>query len=343
MIVNQKNRSDEYRAIEQIVSRNPTLEYRQIATKINFQFNTDYWDSERIRDRVRKYRKAKNKILENMPEVKKEVKSIGSKRILVMADGHFPSHREDLTTHFENHILEVDAVVFAGDMFDNQALSSFTEIAKRSFEDDLISFYWFIKGLMDKNTNNVPVYFIRGNHEERLARYIASNQQNELNKFLNPQIMQMFADGFCIYEGFKKIEYPPISNIVYVNNWFLNINDSILICHQKDFNKPKLKTVCNGIDYFFECGEKFDAIFLAHMHTSGYTKHMNKHGYNIPCMCKPQEYSNNGKFQYKPQSYGYTIVETDNNGKFNVNNTKIIHLDELYERINEEVEYKVKI
>lgn len=331
-------------AICVIYRDNPNITYREAASVLNATFATEWWDMERVRDRKRKIeRQARKASAPQIVDVTETVTTKGLKKILTIADLHFPHHREDIYEIFEKHILNVDAVVFAGDIFDNESLSSFKSISKGNFKDDLVDFYFFIKNLLSRNVKNVPVYIIRGNHEERLASYIANNQQTQLNEFINPQVMQMLVDGFSIYEGYTEIRFEPIKNITYVNNWFLNINDSVIICHQKDYHKPKLKTVCEGILYFMEMGEKFDSVILAHMHVSGYTSYMGKHGYNIPCMCKPQEYANNGKFKYRPQSYGYMIVGLNENGKFDINETKINHLKEQYRQIPEDVVYNINI
>jgi predicted phosphodiesterase len=327
-----------------MLKENPDITYREIASYLNTKYNTSYWDSERIRDRRRKISKRKNKINYSViPEEKFIVTDKNKKKILILADLHIPYHREDIFDVVRENINFVDAIVLAGDSFDNESLSKFSAIGKRKFKEDLTYFYDTINKIALINNNNIPIYIIRGNHEERLAKYISTTQQDELSEFLNPQVVQMLVDGFTIYSGYDKIVYPPIPNIVYINNWYMNINDSILICHQKDFNRPKLKTVCNGIDYFIENKENFDAIFLAHMHTAGYTRHMTKHGYNIPCMCKPQEYTNKGNFCYKPQAYGYMILALDDNGKFDINNSRTVILNEKYPNVNEKVEYKVSI
>ena len=322
----------------------PDATYRDLAKMMNDSFKTTWWDHERIRNRFRKISKSNaNKMIQAVPDEKESITRCKKGKILVFADVHFPHHREDIFDVAEKNILNVDAIVFAGDLFDNESLSSFSAIRKSSFKQDIIDFHGFMEMICYLNKNNIPIYMIRGNHEERLAKYIARQQETELNEFINPQVLQMLVDGFTVYEGYRKLEFKPLPNLVYINNWFVNINDSVIIAHQKDYHKPKLKTVVEGIGYFMETGEKFDVAFLAHMHVVGYTKNMGKHGYNIPCMCKPQEYTNNGSFKYRPQSYGYAIVALDENGKFDFNETKLVQLDEIYEKINKLIEYKINI
>lgn len=321
--------------------------YREIARIINQEENTTYWDCERVRDKVRKYRKKleKNK-LESIvaPEIKK-VPQVDSKRkkIMIICDLHFPYHREDVIPNIKKHAHEISALVIGGDALNNESLSKFAEINKLTFEEEIIGFYNFIKEIRDILPEEVKIIFIRGNHEHRLYKYIANMHDKQLNKFINPEVIQMLVDGFTIYEGTQKIEFKPIPNVEYIPHWFVNINNELIVAHPDEFSKVQVKTAMNAIEYFINRQEQFSMVIIGHLHNYGEAKKFGKYGVQLGCCCKPQRYADRGSLKYRPQDYNYAIIHFDENGKIDINESRIYHLEELYPITEEGIHYKIQI
>jgi len=260
-----------------------------------------------------------------------------------MCDIHYPYHREDVLENIKKHAHEISALVIGGDAINNDSLSKFLEISKLTFEEEIIGFYGFVKQIRNVLPSNVKIIFIRGNHEYRLYKYIASLHEKQLAKFINPEVIQMLVDGFTIYEGVKKIEFKPIENIEYIPHWFVNINNELIVCHPDEFSRIRGRTALNAIKYFTERGEQFSMVLVAHTHLYDETKDFGKFGVQMGCCCKPQGYADKGSFKYQPQDYNYAIIQFDKNGKVDINATRIYHLPELYPITEQDINYKIKI
>jgi predicted phosphodiesterase len=321
--------------------------YREISEIINSETNTTYWDSERIRDKIRKCKRRTNEQQIkniNVPLISKNPNIvIKNKKIMVMADLHFPFHREDILPNIKKHADEISALIIGGDAMNNDSLSRFAEISKLSFEEEIIEFYNFIQEIRNILPINVKIIFIRGNHEYRLYKYIANQHDKQLQKFINPEVIQMLVDGFTVYEGTKKFEYLPIENIEYVPHWFVNINNQLIVCHPEEFSRVQVKTVMDAIQYFMSRNEQFSMVINTHLHTYGESKKFGKYGIQLGCSCKPQRYADRGNFKYSPQDYNYMIVQFDDNGEVGINNSKVYHLEELYPITEQEINYKIQI
>jgi predicted phosphodiesterase len=321
-------------------------ENRTVARMTNEKFNTDYWDNERVRDVMRKHYKRENKKQFDkiiIPQIEKPQNiKLNNKKIMVTADWHFPYHREDLIENIKKHKEEIVAFVVAGDAFNNDSLSRFPEIGKKTFEEELIDFYYFLVEIRNILPINVKIIMNLGNHECRLYKSIANMQEKGLQQFINPHVISMMVKGFSIYKQNEEIYYPPIQNLIYVPHWFININHELIIAHPEENSKVNVKTAVEAVKYFLEREEKFDAVVIAHTHKYGSTIKNQKWAIQIGASCKPQRYSDKGKFCYTPQDYNYIIFQFDENGKIDRNASKIYMLDEMYP-ITENVDYNISI
>ena len=320
--------------------------YRSIAMDTNQKFGTTYWDSERVRDIIRKDKdRAEREAIRAMqvPEFGSAVHT-SKRKILVLFDLHFPYQREDVFEIISKNLKGLDAIVFGGDTFNNDALSSFPSTDVPDFDKELIDFYRFISEIRELVPSRITLYFIRGNHESRLYKYIANQaSHSQLATFVDPEVINMLVTGFTIFhEGYSE-KFAPIPNIKYIPHWFMNINNQIIICHPISFSRIQLKTVAEAIDYFMDRGEQFSAVAVGHMHMNGYTVKHGKHGYNVGCLCRPQKYADSGKLVYRPQNYGYMLVVLDSDGIFDPNESRLVTLDEKYPYTRETIEYNVDI
>jgi len=326
---------------------NNNSSYREIAYTANVIFETDYWDSERIRDVIRKYRKKEEKKsieLIKVPSISNSsFMNIQNKKLLIMADWHYPFHREDILDIISRHANEVDVLIVGGDALNVDSLSRFLEINKMSFEEEITSFYNFMVKVRNVFPIDKKIIFIRGNHEYRLYKSIAAMHEKQLSKFINPEVLQMLVDGFTIYEGSKSFKYEPIPNISYIPHWFININNELIVAHPEEFSKVPSKTIVNAIDYFNSRFEQYSTVIIGHLHKFSEVNKNGKYGIQLGCLCKPQKYADKGSFTYSPQDYNYAIMQFDSNGKIDRNASKVYYLDELYPITEKSVDYKVKI
>ena len=103
-----------------------------------------------------------------------------------------------------------------------------------------------------------------------------------------------------------------------------------------------MKTAVEAVRYFLKREEDFSTCIVFHTHKYGNTIENNKWAIQSGCMCRPQRYSDCGKFGYSPQNYTYAIFEFDVNGCVNKNTSKIYMLDEIYP-ITDNIEYNLSL
>ena len=267
------------------------------------------------------------------------------KSVMIINDIHLPFEREDVLEIINKHKNEITTLVIGGDLMDCQSISFFPKVKALTLEQELIYAYEFLKKIRKILDNSQDIIIINGNHEERWFRDICDMHKKDMQKFINPNLIDMIVEGFTIYEDNKKKKFEGIGGITYIPHWFVNIDEKIIVCHQKDFSRVKGKMLENTAQHFLNRGENFDVLVCTHTHkySSGLVdRFQNKFVIENGCLCKPQEYTDTGKLSFSPQTYCYTIIKYNDGGKINYDNIKTYFLDEIYKSGNEEV-YKITI
>jgi len=265
------------------------------------------------------------------------------KSILIINDLHLPFERKDILDIVNKHKNEITTLVIGGDLMDCKSISKFHQIKTLTVEEELIYAYNFLKELRKILDKGQDIIIIDGNHEERWYKDICDMQQKDMQKFINPSLIDMIVEGFTLYyEGSKK-RYEGIKGIIYIPHWFVNINQKVIVCHPKNFSSVKGKMLENSVQHFINRGEKFDVLVIAHTHkySNGIVdRYQGKFAIENGCMCLPQSYADNGKLNYTPQAYCYTIIKYNDNEPVNYNNIKTYFLDEY---VDKGKEYQIKI
>lgn len=270
-----------------------------------------------------------NEAISDLLEKKVEEESF-DKSILFINDIHCPFERSDMLDIITKHAHEITTLVIGGDLMDCESISSFPKINRISLTEELIYTYEFLKKIRKILNKDQKIIMINGNHEERLHKMISKMAEKELQTFLNPNILEMFVEGFTIYKDGKKNKYEGIEGITLIPHWYVLIDD-IVVCHPKDFSKTKGKMLENVAGHFINKGFEFSTIIFGHTHKASQgvvDRFENKYVVENPCLCMPHSYSDCGKLGYSPQTYGYTIIKYNDNEKVKPNNIKTYFLDE---------------
>lgn len=265
------------------------------------------------------------------------------KSVMFINDIHSPFEREDLLEIISKHANEITTLVIGGDLMDCESISSFPKINRISLVEELIYTYDLLKSIRKILNKDQEIVIINGNHEERLKTMICKMHEKDLQKFINPNILEMFVDGFTIYDNGKKIKYEGIKGIRYIPHWYANIDDKIIISHPKDFSAVDGKMCEKVSEHFLNKHEKFEILIFAHTHKYSQMKVSRRQGVFVVengCLCQPHEYSDTGKLGYTPQDYCYTIVKYNDNEKIDLNNIKVYQLEEIKSK---QEEYKIKL
>lgn len=314
------------------------LTYSAIGRKVDEKFGIDWfkYDSERVRNVKRKLERQQiqnqiSTMMARIPEDEAVVvcKTKRKRKVLVMGDLHSPFERSDVLDIVRKHKDEIKALILAGDLFDCFSISSFPKLKRVTLEEELVHTYNLVRNMRDILPPDVKIIIFRGNHEDRLLREIAEQQaaNNQLMSFINPKIVENLIDGFVLYDGFEKKVYEPIEGVEYIHNYYININNQLIIIHPKNFSSVDVKNAKMSIEHMLHLKEQFDAVLVVHTHKQGdVAEYLGKYGAEIGCMCQHMEYTE-GYTNYKPQHYGYAIVEFPENGKITKNDVHIYRLE----------------
>jgi predicted phosphodiesterase len=265
------------------------------------------------------------------------------KSVMIVNDIHIPYQRDDVLEIIAKHASEITTLIIGGDLMDCESVSSFPKIRGNTLTQELIMTYEFIKNIRKILKDNQEIILIKGNHTARYYKEICKMNEKELQSFINPEILDNLVEGFTLYQNGKKHKYDGIKNVRYIPQWYINVEDKLIVCHPTDFSAVDGKMCEKVSEHFLNKGEVFDVIVMAHTHKYTQMKVSRRQGKYVVengCMCKPQSYSNTGKLNYTPQDYCYTIIKYNDNEHINYNNIKVYHLDE--EKCDEKI-CKIKL
>jgi predicted phosphodiesterase len=151
------------------------------------------------------------KIREYLKEFGQENKEKTKQKIIQINDLHIPFHDKKTLDVFCKFLSDVkpDKLVIAGDLLDFYELSSFDKDPMRKFtiQDEIDQCYEVLKQLKEFCTE---IHFIKGNHEDRLRRFLwknpslASIKVLELPKLLNLDVLDIkYHDFEYIFRSFR--------------------------------------------------------------------------------------------------------------------------------------------
>lgn len=329
-----QERSEQKKLIIDIYSNNVSNKsYRQIADLINDKFGSDYWDSERVRDVIRKNRKRSNRkeveqYMEQYDSCKpQQIVKHGCRGVLNLADLHIPFNLDCIFDIVRKHKNEIDIIVLSGDILDCFEISKFISLYSCPIEGELIKALELIKQIKKIVGEHVKIITIIGNHERRWAKYIASMHQKKLYKFLNPKVLEMLKTGFTLYENNKVQVYEGIEDLIVIDSWYVNIANELILCHPNNYSKADVRNAKMAIEYFITEGEQFSAVAVSHTHHQNQTfDYLGKRGFEVGCLCKQFDYSD-GYTSKRKNINGYALFKFDENNKLNINQTQLIEVE----------------
>lgn len=253
------------------------------------------------------------------------------KNFMVINDVHLPFEREDTLEVISNHAPEIDYLVIAGDLLDCHSISFFPKIEGWTLEDELVYAHKWLHKVRQILDEGQEIILINGNHEERWMTEIKKMHQKNMQKFINPNLLEMLIDGFTIYdEDGKRKRYPGVDGVRFIPHWFVNIDNKLIIAHPKNFSQVDGKMCEKTTEHFINRGEEFDVVLFGHTHKYSQmtvSRRQGKYAVENGCMCKPAGYSDRGKLNFTPQHYCYTLISYDDDKPIDFNDVRVIHLD----------------
>jgi predicted phosphodiesterase len=229
-------------------------------------------------------------------------------KALVLSDIHLPYHNVNaLTLAFEKGQKEgVDCVILNGDTLDFHGISRYEkDPRKRSFGEELEIGREFLAAL--KKAFNMPIYYKIGNHEERWESYL---------RIKAPEILdvQDFQIDVLLRFGQHGVQLVHDKRVIKAGN--LNI------MHGHEFGRSVFSPVNPARGYYLK--SKTNTL-CGHNHQSSQHNESDLNGkitsvWSTGCLCELHP-------QYMPinkWNHGFAIVETWDDGSFEVDNYSII-------------------
>jgi len=310
--------------VKSYLLRFPNSSTGSLSRKIYDENNQFFNSNEDVRSVVRYYRGARGKLDRKRIATKKFFRKynlpkqntkrvsnfiIPEKKLLVLSDLHIP--------YQDNKAIEValdygkqqkiDAIVINGDLIDFYDLSRFDKLERKySVSEELEMVKEFLQVIKDEF--NVPIYFLMGNHDNRLEKYLANKAPELLNveefrleKLLEAQKfnMKVFKERTILKAGKLNI----VHGHLLLRGIFAPVNPA-----RGSFLKAK------------------SSVIIGHTHkvsTHSETTMNGKHivCYSTGCLCELNPdyapYANN-------YSHGFAYVEVYKLGHYSVKNLQLI-------------------
>lgn len=228
------------------------------------------------------------------------------RKVLVLGDVHFPFHDSvAINAALEYGKKEgIDCIYLNGDILDMYQIS-FHEKDPRSspIKEELELCREFFAGL--RKSFNCPIYFIPGNHEKRLERYLAIKA---------PELLDVpeFRLDVLLRMGEYKIIYLEHGTDVFFGKLLVEHGDKMKgsggVNPARSLNlKFKRPVLCN---HFHRTSSSNSVVYKKEMVMS----------WSLGCLCLLNP-------EYMPQNewnHGFAIVDIFSNGNFTVDNKQII-------------------
>ena len=253
--------------------------------------------------------KLKKELPESSSEKRQRYKlPSGIKKLGVFGDVHIPYHdNEALLTMFDKfEEEEVDAIYINGDLLDFYSLSFHEkDPRKKRFKDEIEAGKEFLEYVRDR-FQGIPIYFIPGNHENRLERYL----RTKAVEFLD---IDEFRLDVLLQVGATRIEYIPFRTRVSFGNYLIEHGDKIpgaggVVPARTALMRLKTNVIIN---HFHKTSQSSQRIYNIEDSST-------INGYSLGCMCELEpEY-----LEINEWNHGFAILYKDES-KVSVRNFKI--------------------
>jgi len=238
----------------------------------------------------------------------------GMKKLGIFGDVHIPYHdNEALQTMFDKFEEEkVDGIYINGDLLDFYALSFHEKDPRKARFKDEIKAGRELLEYMRERFSGIPIYFIPGNHENRLERYLRRKAVELLD-------VDEFRLDVLLQVGATRIQYIPFRSKVSFGNYLIEHGDKIpgaggVVPARTALMKLKTNVIIN---HFHKTSSSSQRVYNVDGSST-------INGYSLGCMCELEpEY-----LEINEWNHGFAILDNNNQKisvrQFKIENGKII-------------------
>lgn len=254
-------------------------------------------------------------------------------RILCVSDLHVPFQLPVETFHdYAGGV--VDTLVINGDVEDCQSVSAFQKKYRVNFIEEMIAARQYLLDLIEYIKPRT-VYITRGNHEDRLLRYLTDRINDDLLQLMPDSPLDLIINsGFHNYNRKTEVDvfYRPLRQVldgqvklIYDGNWHCKVGHTIF-AHPLTYSSAMLKTTEKAVNFFLREDRDFDSIVLAHTHKLGQYVQGGIAMYEQGCCCQVEKMNYaDGKLTL-PQQKGFIVIAQDKDGHILPDHTKLVQL-----------------
>jgi len=310
--------------VKKYLNKFPNSTSASLSRKI-YNENQKYFGSiEDTRRIVRYYRGASGKIDRkristkkffkyNLPKSgakKQQIFQIPENRILIISDLHIPYQDNQAieTTLDYAKKQNINAIIINGDLIDFFMISRFDKLERKySVAEELDMAKQFLQVLKDEF--NVPIYFLMGNHDNRLEHYLA---------FKAPELLDV--DEFKLE---KLLEVDKFNVKIFKDTTILKTG-KLNILHGHLLLRGIFAPVNPARGSFMKAKS---SVLIGHTHKVSTHSETTLNGKNIVCYSTGCLSELNPDYQPYANNYthGFAYVETKPNGHYKVRNLQILN------------------
>lgn len=257
-----------------------------------------------------------------------------SRKILSLSDLHMPFHDAEAIEMALDHDGNADILVLNGDILDCYSVSSYSKDKGIPLQSEYQLALDFIK---DMTSRFQEVHLVKGNHENRVDRYLSQKLDPYSAILGNRDIVDKLSKGLILDEnGFTGRSYD-FTNVYYNElglPWLGKVGKTIFM-HPDTYLAQPGATVTRGMEYLRGQlpWDSFDSIVMGHTHKQAKLIEQNKLLIEQGALCLTQGYLKQAEFRKRPSIVGYAVIYQDKDGNIrpdisNFNYIKTINIFE---------------
>jgi predicted phosphodiesterase len=244
-------------------------------------------------------------------------------KVVSISDLHIPFVNDAVIKDMMEKHSDTDILVVNGDLLEQYSVSKWPKskgiVLQHEYQVAVRYVEMFAKHFK-------KVVLTRGNHDERVAKYFASNIDPGVCFLTHPDPLERIAKGFDFTETGEFTQVHKFNNVAYFGGlcgWYAKVGKTIF-AHPSGGSGVPMRTAVNVANYFLE-KEDFDCIVCAHTHKMGQIIYKGKLIIEQGCACIPMDYEADSKMQYGQQSFGYAVVYMNAKGEVDFDKSRPVY------------------